>query len=135
MTLARTVECPIHVRTQARGRKALCVGPVPLCPPAPPGRVPRITRLLALAIRFEELLRQGVVKDYAELARLGRVCRARISQIANLTLLAPDIQEKILFLPRTQQGRDPIRLPHLQPIALERNWRRQRRLWAALLTN
>src|SRR5262249_25865107 len=72
--------------------------------------------------------------DYAELARLGRVSRARISQIANLVLLAPDIQEAVLFLPRTQQGRDPIRLRHLQPIALEPNWQRQRRLWAALLS-
>src|SRR5262249_31021452 len=83
---------------------------------------------------FEELIRQGVVKDYAELARLGRVSRARISQIANLVLLAPDIQEALLFLPRTQQGRDPIRLRHLQPIALEPNWLRQRHLWAALLS-
>jgi hypothetical protein len=83
MTPAQTLECPIHIRTQAHGHKALCAGPAPSCLPAPPGRVPRITRLLALAIRFEELLRQGVVRDYAELARLGRVSRARISQIAN----------------------------------------------------
>jgi len=89
---------------------------------------------MALAIRLEGLLRQGVVKDYAELARLGRVSRARVSQIANLTLLAPDIQEAILFFPRAQPARDWIRMQRLQPIALERNWRRQRRLWAALLT-
>jgi hypothetical protein len=133
MTPAQTVDCPVHIRTQARGRKALSAGPAPSCPSAPPGRVPRITRLLALAIRFEGLLRRGVVRDYAELARLGRVSRARLSQIANLTLLAPDIQEAILFLPRTQLGRDPIRLRHLQPIALEPNWRKQRRLWIALL--
>jgi hypothetical protein len=133
MTPAQTIECPIHIRRQARGHKALCAGPAPLCPSAPRGRVPRITRLLALAIRFEGLLRQGVVKDYAELARLGRVSRARISQIANLTLLAPDIQEIILFLPRTQHGRDRICLGHLQPIALEPDWREQRQRWAALL--
>lgn len=94
--------------------------------------MPRVTRLLALAIRFEELIRQGVVRDYAELARLGQVSRAHISQIANLALLAPDIQEAILFLPQTQRGRDPIRLRHLQPIALEPNWRKQRQRWAAL---
>ena len=39
------------------------------------GRVPRVARLLALAIRFEELVRDGVVKNYAELARLGYVSR------------------------------------------------------------
>jgi hypothetical protein len=38
--------------------------------------LPRITRLLALAVRFEGLLREGTVRDYAELARLGGVSRA-----------------------------------------------------------
>ena len=48
------------------------------------GRVPRISRLMALALRLDELVRTGVVADYAELARLGHVSRARISQILNL---------------------------------------------------
>ncbi|MFO0815066.1 MAG: hypothetical protein U0796_17760 [Gemmatales bacterium] len=71
----------------------------------------------------------GVVKDYAELARLGMVSRARISQIMNLLLLAPDIQEAILFLPKTVAGHDPIKLKHLQPICLEMDWGRQRERW------
>ncbi len=37
----------------------------------PHGRIPRVSRLMALAIRFEKLVRDGVVADYAELARLG----------------------------------------------------------------
>ena len=44
--------------------------------------VPRIARLIALAIRFEELLRNDTIRDYAELARLGRVTRARMTLIA-----------------------------------------------------
>ena len=64
------------------------------------GRLPRITRLLALAVRFEGLLRDGAVRDYAELARLGEVSRARITQIMSLRMLAPAIQERILALPR-----------------------------------
>jgi hypothetical protein len=63
-------------------------------PPTP--RIPRITRLMALAIRFQEMINRGEVKDYADLARLGFVTRARVTQIMNLTLLAPDIQESIL---------------------------------------
>ena len=59
------------------------------------------------------------MKDYAELARLGHVSRALISQIMNLLLLAPDIQEEILFLPKTVAGHDPIKLKHQQPSALE----------------
>ncbi|GIW56744.1 MAG: hypothetical protein KatS3mg082_3148 [Nitrospiraceae bacterium] len=37
------------------------------------------------------------MKDYADLARLGFVTRARVTQIMNLCLLAPDIQEEILL--------------------------------------
>src|SRR5690349_5256831 len=57
------------------------------------GRPSRIACLLALAHRFEELVRSGTVKDYAELARLGHITRARVSQIINLLNLAPEIQE------------------------------------------
>jgi hypothetical protein len=87
---------------------------------------------MALAIRFDQLLHDGVVADYAELARLGHVTRARVTQLMNLLLLAPDIQEAILFLPRIQQGRDTIRLGRLQPIALTPDWRKQRKLWSEL---
>jgi len=62
------------------------------------GKLPRITRLMALAIKFEGLIRDGVVSDYADLARLGFVTRARMTQIMNLLYLAPDIQERLLFL-------------------------------------
>jgi hypothetical protein len=101
-------------------------------PEAPAGRVPRIARLLALALRFEQLLQAGVLADYAELARLGHVSRARVSQIMNLLLLAPDIQETLLFLPRTLSGRDPIHLRQLLPLTTVRDWRQQRALWQAL---
>jgi hypothetical protein len=66
----------------------------------PAGRaIPRIARLMARAIRFDGLLRDERFRDYAEIARLGRVTRARITQIMKLLNLAPDIQEHILFLP------------------------------------
>jgi hypothetical protein len=125
-----TVEVGLHVEREQRGRKAMRVGEVPPRPVLPPGRVPRVARLLALAHHFEGLLRQGLVKDYAELTRLGHVTRARITQVMNLLSLAPDIQEAILFLPLTTRGRDPLRLGMLQPIALTPCWAEQRRLWA-----
>jgi hypothetical protein len=74
-----SIECDVHFTKHGRGRKELEAGTEP---PAPtPGRVPRVARLLALAHRLERLVRTGVVKDYAEAARLGHVTRARISQI------------------------------------------------------
>jgi hypothetical protein len=100
-----------------------------------PGRLPKVTKLISLAIRFERLLASGAAADYAELARLGHVTRARLTQIMNLRLLAPDIQEAILFLPAIRSGRDPIILRDLQAIALTANWRQQRRLWKRLVAD
>ena len=56
----------------------------------------------------DRLLDRGAVKSLAEIARLGHVTRARVTQIMNPLLLAPDIQEEILFLPPTTAGRDSI---------------------------
>ncbi len=100
--------------------------------PCKRGRVPQVAKLIALAHRFEELLRRGQVADYSELARLGRVTRARISQIMNLRSLAPDLQEEVLFLPRTQRGCDLVQLRHLLPIAQVAVGQIQRQLWATL---
>jgi hypothetical protein len=99
--------------------------------PADPGlgRLPRITRLMALAIRFEHLLASGVVHDQAELAELGHVSRSRVTQILNLLHLAPDIQEAILDLPRIYKGRDPLAERHLRPITRLMSWNQQRAAW------
>jgi hypothetical protein len=96
----------------------------------PPGRLPRIARLMALAIRFEQMLQQKSVKDYADLARLGRVSRARITQIMHLRNLAPDIQETLLFLLPVENCRDTISEHSFRPILQELCWRRQRELFA-----
>ena len=125
---ARTIDCTIPLR---RGLQRRPQPPDPR-PDLVPGRVPRVARLLALAHKFERLLGQGTIPDYATLARLGHVSRARISQIMNLLQLAPDIQEHILFLARTVHGRDRVHLRQLQPIATVLDWHQQRRLWRKL---
>jgi len=51
---------------------------------------------MALTLKFDDMIRRGEVRDYADLARLGHVSRARITQIMNLLNLAPEIQEEIL---------------------------------------
>ena len=87
---------------------------------------------MALAHRCETLLQAGVVKDYATLARLGHVSRARLCQIVSLLQLAPDIQEEILFLGRPERGRGPLHLRQVRPIAGVLDWDQQRRLWRKL---
>ncbi|HEY0984321.1 hypothetical protein [Schlesneria sp.] len=99
----------------------------------PVGRIPRITGLMALAIRCDRLIGEGAITVYAELARLGHVTRPWITQIMNMLLLAPDIQETILNLPRITRGDDPIILRQVQAIAAERDWGKQRDLWRKLV--
>ncbi|HLN30698.1 MAG TPA: hypothetical protein VK395_23355 [Gemmataceae bacterium] len=139
MMTQHTIDCILPLRRRGRaGQQSFPAGPVPQ-PSSPadratrsPGRVPRVARLMALALRYEQFLRAGTVRDYVALANLGQVSRGRISQIMNLRQLAPDIQEQILFLPCVQQGRDPIHLHHLQPLAVILDWRKQRRMWKVL---
>jgi hypothetical protein len=108
-TRSLTVQCKVHFQQKRHGRRQMAVGVAPAPLIVPPGRVPRISRLMALAIRFEGLLHAGEVADYAELARLGHVTRARVTQIMNLLNLAPDIQEAILFLAPVEAGHDPVK--------------------------
>lgn len=126
-----TVTTTVHFRVTSRGRKVLTPGPAPT--PHPTGRVPRVARLMALAIRFEGLLESGAVANQAELAALGHVTRARLTQIMNLLHLAPDIQEQILQLPAVERGRDRVSERDLRPIAGEISWVMQRAMWQSLL--
>ena len=105
-----------------------------LTPPAVEtnGRAPRVPRILALAHKLDDLVRSGVVKDYAELARLGRVSASRLSQILGLVHLAPSIQEHILFLDTTEAHL--LTEGELRRIAREPLWDRQRVLFHKLLS-
>lgn len=126
------VEFKVHFQASRRGRKRAVVGEKPADPAPTPGNLPRITRLMALAIRFDGLIRDGEVRDLAEIARLGHITRARVTQIMNLLHLAPDIQAAILSLPRTESGRDAITERDLRPISAIVDWRKQRRVWLAV---
>jgi hypothetical protein len=125
-----TIECAVHFSAQAKGRKELHTGYAAAA--VAPGRVPRVAKLLALAHRFEQLLHEGVVKDYADLARLGHVTRARVSQIMLLLCLAPDLQEEILFWPPTVRGKDRVQMRQVLPIAALFDWKKQRQRWLEL---
>jgi hypothetical protein len=127
-----TLEYNVHFRTGHRGRKRMRAGTKPAPPNTDAGIVPRISRLMAMAIRFEHFVREGQVHDYANLARLGHVTRARLTQIMNLRLLAPDIQEAILFLPRVPGERSGLCERHVRKLAAIPDWAEQRRRWKEL---
>lgn len=122
-----TVVRPIHfVR---RGRRTKAVSAPDAVPKAMPNRVPRVARLMALAIHFDGMLRKGVVADQSELAQICQVTQPRITQIMNLLHLAPDIQEQILNLEPTGIGRDHLTERDLRPLAALLSWSSQRAAW------
>ena len=97
-----------------------------------PPRIPRITRLMALAIKFQAMIDCGDVRDYADLARLGYVTRARLTQIMNLLNLAPDIQDEILSAYPPPDG-DALPVErHLRAISQIVLWSNQRPEWMIL---
>ena len=106
-------------------------GPAPAAS-APPSRVPRLARLLALAWHNDGRVRSGTLASQAAAARLGHVSRARLSQIMSLLNLAPDLQEQLLFLQHSRRGRVPLALRHVLRVAAVLDWPEQWRRWRQL---
>ena len=124
-----TVNRKLKIQRGPRGQRRVAVNAA-VVEQVAPGRVPRISRLMALAIRFEQMLRDGTVSDQSAVARLVHVTQPRMTQIMNLLHLAPDIQEELLLLPRMTAGRDSITERDLRPVAAEVDWRKQRERWS-----
>jgi hypothetical protein len=135
MTKPLTIRRYVHVANDpkpgAGHRKVLRAGKEPPVSEQPQKkqRIPRVSRLMALAIHGQDLLNTGAVRDLSELARLVHVSQPRMTQIMNLNLLAPSIQEELLFL-------DPgskVTERELRPLAGQINWTRQLGSWQALI--
>lgn len=122
-----TITRQIHFVRKTR-RKVINAGPPPE-PPTSRGRIPRISKLMALAIRFDQLLANGEIASMSELACIAHVTQPRMTQIMNLLHLAPDIQEELLNLPPVHAGEDPITERDIRPITTILNWAKQRRAW------
>ena len=124
-----TLSFDIHF-SKSTGRRQIKIG---LKPNKPKLKIPilRIAKLLALAHHLDGLIKSGIVKDYADIARLGRVSRPRVTQIMNLLLLPPDIQETILNFP--PQGHEIITERKIRHILKEPEWEKQLKFWNELL--
>lgn len=125
-----TVEFNVHFARGAAGALQLREGVLP--PPPVVDRVPRVARLMALAIHIRRSALEAPLGADARAARAAGVTRARVAQVVALQWLAPDLQEEILFLAPAGPGRERITERCLRPIAAEVNWYRQRRMWRAL---
>jgi hypothetical protein len=129
MSIQQEVTYGVDFCAGGKGRRNSKAFSSPSEAPADSPSIPRIARLMALAIRFDTLLRAGKFRDYAELARLGRVTRARMTQIMKLLDLAPDIQEQILFLP----NRKGLNERSLRPIVRRIDWNEQRLMFRKIV--
>jgi hypothetical protein len=87
--------------------------------------------MLALAHRMQAMIDSGEVEDQATLTRRLGFSRARVTQLLDLLLLAPDIQEQILFT-EVPPGRDPVTEHGLRKVVRACLWPRQREIWARL---
>lgn len=90
-------------------------------------KLPYVTRMLALAYHLQGLVDKGVVSDYADIARLSGLSRPRITQIMNLIMLAPTIQEEILSFPKSFMG--GINERNLRKVLTTPVWREQTKIW------
>lgn len=124
-----TMEFEVHFPRDGRGLRAK-PGPKPKPrseEPSAPKKLPRVVRMLALAHHLDDLLQKGLVKDYADIARLSGLTRARITQIMQLLLLAPVIQEEILRGLNNGKG---VGEKAVREIARNITWKRQVELWS-----
>lgn len=126
-----TVNFQVHLAQPSR-RLLIREGPAPL-PRLVRGRLPRVARMLVQAHLFQRMLDTGQVRDLADLARRFKLTRARVTQISNYTLLAPDIQAEVLAMPPVEPGHEPIREPAMRAVLREVLWTEQRKRWRALL--
>lgn len=92
-------------------------------PPSP------IARRVALAHHVESLIERGELRDLAHAADRFGITRARMTQVADLALLAPDIQTAVLL------GQCEPRDRHLRAVGRHPLWTDQRRTFASLFPN
>lgn len=91
-------------------------------------RPAKVARVLALAHHIQSAIDRGIVADRATVARQLGLTRARITQLLDLTLLAPDIQEVVLGL-EAVDGVEPMFEGVLRRVVRSVEWGRQREIW------
>jgi hypothetical protein len=125
----RAIQVEVALPLRPRRHKASPGEGIALAPESPaPSRIPRVTRLMAVAIKFQDMVDRGEVRCYADLARLGYVTRARLTQIMNLLLLAPEIQESLLDYIDPKYSKFAITERNLREVSRTVTWVNQRQL-------
>jgi len=92
----------------------------------------RVARMLALAHHLQRAIDNGVLADRATVARAFGLSRARVTQLLDLLLLAPDIQELVLTSEAINSV-EPMRERDLRAVCRARSWVGQRECFARMM--
>jgi hypothetical protein len=121
------------VRVKAKRIQYVTHENAPIAGPLPAARRPaKVAQMLALAHHIQNAIDRGLVKDRADVARRLNLTRTRITQLLDLTLLAPDIQDAIMRL-EAVDGVEPLFERWLREVVACVDWREQREVWSGLL--
>jgi ParB-like chromosome segregation protein Spo0J len=94
-------------------------------------RPAKVAQQLALAHHLQAAIDRGAIADRADVARKLGLTRARVTQLLDLLLLAPDLQGAVLAL-EAVDGAEPMAERTLRAVAHAGTWVEQRAAWAAL---
>lgn len=142
-TIAQTADPRPSTRVELKGGRRVVTGHLfrvptkvgvrfstepPPSPPASVRRPSRVARVLAFAHRIEAAIARGEYRDRADASRQLGFARARLTQLMDLMLLAPDIQERILFS-EAVDGVEPMTERGLRTVLCSGSWAAQRGRW------
>lgn len=116
---------------RVRRGKSIAFVSQPMVTPATARRPAKVAKMLALAHHLQHAIERGIAHDRADVARRLGLTRARVTQLLDLLLLAPDLQQTVLSL-RTDSGREPIQERTMRAVAARALWTDQRTAWQAV---
>jgi hypothetical protein len=113
------VRIPMRFRRRSGRKRIVAPDGSEIVPPTKPQPDGTLVKALARAHRWQRMLEDGQYGTLAELADAERISRSYVCRVLRLTLLAPDIVERVM------DGRPTAGLSQfLQPFPLE--WETQR---------
>ncbi len=111
MTQGLTIQRKFHLRRGHCSRKVIKEGPPPEAQPAPPGSIPRISRLMALAIRFDRVATGGAISDQEHHRSAGN---AVVGVGPSMPEVSPDVRkpQTSVIASRVRRNELEVRINH-----------------------
>ncbi|MCP3105473.1 hypothetical protein LZ198_42095 [Myxococcus sp. K15C18031901] len=115
--------------SEKRKKRVVLQEAPPPPPPAPVRRPAHVARMLALAHHLQGAIDRELVPNRATVARKLGLTRARVTQLLDLLLLAPDLHARVREF-EAIDGAEPMAERTLRAVAHAGTWAEQRAAWA-----